>query len=202
MRSPYHICWIAGLAALLLAVGPLSAQAQGLSLGSPLPSASGLQDVQGGAAELASLAGSNGTVVIFWSNACPWVEQYEERILRLAQQYQEQGVRFVLINSNNASAFPGESLAESKKRAAGYDGVTYLRDEGGAAAEAFGAARTPHVFVFDSGRSLVYAGAVDDSPGDAQNVQKTYLADALSAITDGGDVPVAQTNAFGCIIKP
>lgn len=193
---------MAGFAALLLAVGPLGAQAQELSSGAALPSASGLQNVQGAPAQLDELAGGNGTVVLFWSNTCPWVDQYEDRVMRLVSQYQGDGVRFVLINSNNASAFPDESLEESKEKAEGYDGVTYLRDEGGAAAEAFGAARTPHVFVFDGSRSLAYAGAIDDSPGDPKNVQETYLADALAAITGGSSVPVAQTKAFGCIIKP
>lgn len=203
MKRLYHTLRTAALAALVALCASLlapSVHAQELPLGSSLPSVSGLQNVKGGAAQLSGLMGSKGMVVLFWSNQCPWIDKYEDRVIALAKKYQSQGVPFVLINSNNQTAFPKESAEESKAKASGYP-MTYLRDNGSAAAEAFGASRTPHVFVFDANSSLVYVGAIDDSPGDPSNVNKTYLADALGALVNGGSAPVAQTKAFGCMIK-
>lgn len=152
----------------------------------------------GGQGSLADLAGSTGTVVLFWSNQCPWVDKYEDRVLALYDQYSGQGISFVLVNSNDPSAFPRESAQASAER--GYT-MPYLMDARSALARAFGASRAPHVFVFDADRSLVYVGTIDDSPGDPGNVQNTYLADALGALVGGGQIPVAKTKAFGCTIK-
>lgn len=203
MKLLYNMLRTAARTAFVLACTALlasSVYAQELPLGSSLPSVSGLQNVEGGGAQLSELAGESGTVVIFWSNQCPWIDKYEDRVTALADEYQSQGLPFVLINSNDATAFPKESAEASQERASGYP-MTYLRDNGSAAAQAFGASRTPHVFVFDGNNSLVYVGAIDDSPGDPSSVGETYLADALGALASGSEVPVAQTKAFGCMIK-
>lgn len=184
---------------VLLGVGVLQVRAQELSPGDPLPVANKpLPRAEGGTATLASLAGRTGTVVIFWSNQCPWTERYEERLFAIHRQYADEGISFVLINSNNATAFPEESLEAMAE--ANYD-MPYLRDKGGEVAKAFGAERTPHVFVFDAERTLVYSGAIDDSAVDPSAVEETYLADVLSALVQGQPVPVKQTEAFGCMIR-
>ena len=68
-------------------------------------------------------------------------------------------------------------------------------------AKAFGAARTPEVFLFDAKGTLVYHGAVDDNVESAQKVSKTYLKDALESVVAAKDVSVTQTKAVGCGIK-
>lgn len=164
-----------------------------------MPSAT-LERVDGSSVQLRNIAGENGTVLVFWSNQCPWVDRYEERVQTLVERFQGQGVRFILVNANDASSFPQESLAASRERADRYD-ATYVRDNEASLARELDASRTPHVFVYDASRTLVYTGAIDDSPSDPSNVSETYLADALTALINGEEVPVAQTKAFGCTIK-
>lgn len=194
------------LAAAVLVAVPTQAQSpEELPLGSAMPSASvELSRVDGGEATLGSLRGDAATVVMFWSNQCPWVEKYEGRVTGLVSDYANRGVRFVLINSNDANAYPQEAASASAERAesAGYPaGLTYLSDPASDIAGAFGAQRTPHVYVFDGDGSLVYVGTIDDSPGDPDNVKQSYLQDTLEAVVSGSNVPVPKTKAFGCTIK-
>lgn len=196
-----------GTAALFMAAAlPALAQSTAeIPLGSEIPSASvQLDRVDGGQASLGSLQGSVGTVVVFWSNQCPWVEKYENRLIDAVNTYSGQGIGFVLINSNNPSAYPQETAAQSAQRANSGNypsGLAYLADPSSDVARAFGAERTPHVFLFDENGTLVYVGAVDDSPGDEGNVTDRYLQQALDAVVGGSSVPVPQTKAFGCTIK-
>lgn len=194
------------LTAGLLVVGTAHAQSpEEIPLGSEMPAAAvQLSRAGGGQATLGSLQGSAATVVLFWSNQCPWVEKYQGRVAELASAYGDRGVRFVLINSNDPAAYPQEAASASAESfgAAGFpSSVTYLNDPSAAVAGAFGAERTPHVFVFDGDASLVYVGTIDDSPGDPSNVGEQYLEDALAAVVGGSGVPVPKTKAFGCTIK-
>jgi len=188
---------------MLLGLGtaPSVAQPEEMPLGSEMPSAT-LQRVDGTSIQLQRVVGKTGTVLIFWSNQCPWVDRYEDRVQQLVNRFQSQGFQFILVNSNDATAFPQESLEASRQRASqsGYKAV-YARDPGSTLARALGASRTPHVFVFDVDRTLVYVGTIDDSPSDPGNVTKTYLADALTALGEGQEISVPKTKAFGCTIK-
>lgn len=158
--------------------------------------------VDGGTVQLSSLLGQKATVFVFWSNQCPWVDRYEDRVLGLAKQAESEGVAFVLVNSNDAAAYPKESAEGNAQRAASKNyPVTYVRDENAVLAKALGASRAPHAFVFDDNSTLVYAGTIDDSPASADNVQKPYLKDAIDAVVAGEEVPVADTKAFGCTLK-
>lgn len=180
-------------------LGSTAVLAQELPLGAQMPMADqSLANASGGQAALSGLRGERGTVVVFWSNQCPWIDKYADRVTSLAGDFEGQGVSVVLVNSNDAEAYPQESLEQSREK--GY-GVAYLMDPESRLARAFGAERTPHVFVFDPNNALVYVGTIDDSPGDAANVQKTYLRDALTALVGGGASAVPQTKAFGCTIK-
>jgi hypothetical protein len=206
MRRPIsRLAPVFALAALLasLVAGPRAAAAQPEPAppGTALPEGASVTRVEDGAsATLGSLAGEQGTAVVFWSNNCLWIDKYEDRITDLVGTFQPQGVRFVFVNANDASAFPKESMEASREAAQDYD-ATYVRDPDAALAEQLGASRTPHVFLFDAGGTLVYTGAVDDSPGDPSGVGQAYFRDALDAVASGGEVPVGQTKAFGCMIK-
>jgi hypothetical protein len=190
--------WVV-LLLLLLVAAPASAQPEPMPLGSSMPTAT-LQRVDGTTVQLNNVTGQTGT--LFWSNQCPWVDRYEDRVTEIVQRFQPQSIQFMLVNSNDASAFPQESLQASRERAdaRGYQAM-YVRDEGSALARSLGATRTPHVFVFDADQTLVYTGTIDDSPSGPEGVTKSYLADALEALASGGEVPVPQTKAFGCTIK-
>ena len=172
-------------------------------MGSPMPEASRpLITTDGSEQTLASVRGNGGTLVIFWSNQCPWVDRYEDRVLGLQERAQADDIALVLINSNNASAFPDESREANRDRARaqGYS-MLYLKDPEGVVARAFGASRTPHVFLFDAEGSLVYRGAIDDSPGDPESVQENYLLEAIAAVASGETPATSSTRAFGCTIK-
>ena len=190
---------------LLLVVGlsgsilPSPVRAQELSLGSEMPMLDQrLPTANQGQKSLSQLAGRQGTVVVFWSNQCPWVDRYEQRLLDLASTYQPKGFQFVLVNSNDPNAFPQESAQVSKDQ--GYE-MPYLLDATSELARAFGASRAPHVFVFGSDHALQYVGAIDDSPGDPGNVTQEYLKKALDAVAAGEQVPRGQTKAFGCMLR-
>ena len=181
---------------------PVTLAAQELPLGSPMPLADqSFTGVDGSAATLGSLAGSKGTVVVFWSNKCAWVDRYEARLLELAEQFGSQGYRFVLVNSFNASD-ENESAARSAARAGekGYR-MPYVADANGALAKALGAVRAPQVFVFDANRSLAYVGAIDDSPSAAASAQNRFLFDALTAGAAGRTPATTRTEALGCLIR-
>lgn len=187
---------------LLLSGITLSTQvnAQGISTGSTFPLISeSFQDVTGKSVRLSDLAGSNGTVVVFWSNECPWTSKAESRVTELARTYSGQGIGFILVNSNDPVAFPKENAESGSKK--GYS-VPYIMDSGSRLANAFGAERMPHFYVFDGNNSLVYAGAIDDSPGDPSNVRDPYLKNALDAVASGSEVGTPVTKSFGCMIKP
>jgi hypothetical protein len=182
-----------------LAVATAQAQEQELPLGTALPmQGQSVQNVNGSSTTIGALTGSAGTVFLFWSNQCLWIDKFKDRVLALHDTFSGQGVNFVLVNANNASAFPQEAASVGQEQ--GYP-MTYVVDGGAAFAKALGASRTPHAFVFDSNNALIYVGTIDDSPGDPGNVKKTYLSDALTAMVGGSAIGVPKTEAFGCTIK-
>jgi hypothetical protein len=188
---------------LLALVSPLvlgvHAQAQELPLGAAMPLMDRpLQHVQGDEVRLSELRGERATVVVFWSNECAWTQRYDDRIRSVSSDLAGQGVAVVLVNPNDPIANPGEAVEAGRGR--GYD-MPYVMDRGSALARAFGATRTPHIYVFDASNVLVYVGTLDDSPGDAGNVQRRYLRDAITSILEGGPIETAQTRAYGCTIK-
>lgn len=206
MNTLQRIIFASVGALLITSICTLPVQAQSpeeIPLGSEMPATQAqLSRAGGGQATLASLQGSQGTVVVFWSNQCPWVEKYADRLAALVNDFSGRGVGFVLINSNDPSAYPQESAQQSAQRASGYpSALAYLSDSDSDVASAFGAQRTPHVFVFDANDMLVYVGTIDDSPGDAGNVTEPYLRRALDALVAGNSIPVPRTKAFGCTIK-
>ncbi|MDX1545482.1 MAG: redoxin family protein [Rhodothermales bacterium] len=185
------------LALFGLAAAP--AAAQELPLGTVLP----MQDarvtlVDGSGKTIGALTGTGGTLFIFWSNQCAWVDKYRSRVDELHDAFGGRGVSFVAVNANDASAFPQEAPAEGVQQHLAFD---YFIDAGAGFANAIGATRQPHVFLFDKDRRLVYTGSIDDSPGDPANVQKRYLHDALTQMLGGQPIGVAKTKAFGCTIR-
>ncbi len=194
----------AALALAVLLVPAAAAQtARPLDVGAALPLADrSMQNAGGAATSLRQAMGDQGLAVIFWSNTCPWVAKYEGRVVALAKEYEAAGIGFVAVNANDPGAYPEEGFAAMQKRVAdkGYS-FPYLVDEGSAAAKAFGASRTPQIFLFNPGGTLVYEGTVDDSPADPGQVEEQYFRDAMNQLIAGTQIAVQKTNAFGCTIK-
>lgn len=140
---------------------------------------------------------SKFVVVAFLCNKCPCVKGYESRFKKINEVYGKLGVRFVGIN---CSTGPLETMDEMKRRAkAGGYNFDYLRDPSQHTGRGFHATSTPHCFILDEKRTVVYAGAFDDNRNE-NSVTRHYVTDALNALLAGRPVPEPTTRQFGCAI--
>ncbi|GAB4299210.1 MAG: thioredoxin family protein [Ignavibacteriaceae bacterium] len=141
-------------------------------------------------------------IVIFSCNHCPYVKAYEDRIIKIQEDYKNKGVQIVAINSNDDSTYPEDSFENMKKRASEKNfNFPYLRDEDQSVAKAFDATHTPEIFVFDSDRKLAFHGKIDDNWKEPENVQNHYLKNALDELLNDIPVSVPETFTIGCTIK-
>lgn len=151
---------------------------------------------------LDELRGLKGIAVIFSCNHCPYVRAYEDRMIALGQEYRSRGIPFVLINANDPAQYPEDDVESMIKRAQEKEyPFPYLQDETQEVARAYGAERTPEVFLFDADLRLQYHGRIDDNHEDEGAVKQRYLADALEAVLKGETPPVQNTDPIGCTIK-
>lgn len=176
-------------------------QTQGYKIGDKAADFS-LKNIDGKTMSLQDLGKVKGYVVVFTCNHCPYAKLYEDRIIALDKKYKAKGFPVIAINPNDAEAYPEDSYDNMKVRAQ-EKGFTfpYLHDESQKIAQAFGAAKTPHVFLLDADRVVRYMGGIDDSPRDPEAVSKTYLADAIDALAKGKKIKTNSTKAVGCSIK-
>lgn len=140
--------------------------------------------------------------VIFWCNHCPYVRAWEDRVIQIQRDYAGRGVRFMLISSNDPLKYPDDSIEQMRRRAKdkAYP-FPYLFDESQEVARAYGATRTPEIFLFDEQRVLRYHGAPDDNFDDPAAVRHHYLREALDALLRSATPPDAETRPVGCTIK-
>lgn len=141
-------------------------------------------------------------VIVFTCNHCPYAQAYEDRLIDLSDQFEEENVQFILISSNDAEVEPEDSFEQMKEvhQESGYQ-FPYCFDESQDIAKAYGALCTPHCFVFDEEHILRYKGCVDDNWKDPNHVKNHYLRDAISSLLNGEEPPVQEANALGCSIK-
>lgn len=189
---------------VLLFVNALETSIAGYGIGSTvedfkLPSTSGSQ------VSLADYPNAKGFIVIFTCNTCPYAKLYEERIIDLDKKYSSKGFPVIAINPNDVTKQPGDTMKEMKdlveKKTYTFP---YLRDDSQQVAKAFGATKTPHVFILGkSGNKNVveYIGAIDDSPREEADVQTKYVENALEALIIGKKPEVTEQRAIGCTIK-
>ncbi len=161
-----------------------------------------LKSVAGTTVSSEDFASARVLAVVFWCNHCPYVRAWEDRMIALQREYADRGVQFVMINANDPVKYPGDSFEEMQKRAneKGYP-FPYLIDESQEVARAYGAERTPEIFLFDESRTLRYHGAPDDNYEDPNAVTSHYLRDAIEAVLAGRAPAVADTAPRGCTIK-
>ena len=191
--------------AVLVAVAFLIGSRFGLALaiGSRAPAANvKMRSVDGRELTITEVTGAKGTLVIFSCNHCPWVKAWEQRIAELGNAYQAKGFGVIVVNPNDTAAYPEDSyeVMQERARARGFQ-FPYVVDATSGVARAFGATRTPEVFLFDASGVLVYHGAIDDNAEDAAKVTKHFLRDALDAVAVGSKPAMAETKAIGCSIK-
>jgi peroxiredoxin len=174
-----------------------------LEIGAKMPEADvKMMDVSGKEVSLNGAKGENGLVVIFSCNTCPYVKLSESRIKELAGVTKQNKVGMILINSNEAQRSEEDSFDAMKSyaKAQGYN-FSYVVDKNSNVANAFGATRTPHCFLFDKSGKLVYRGAIDDNIKEPNDAKEHYLKDAIVAVASGKPVKNNSTKSIGCSIK-
>ena len=141
-------------------------------------------------------------VVFFTCNHCPYVIGSDEVTRSTAERFGKEGVRFVGINSNSANTYESDDFPHMVKRMEEHRFPwLYLYDETQEVALAYGALRTPHFYVFDKERKLVYTGRGVDYPRDASQSTVYDLDRTLEELISGKSVSVPVTNPIGCNVK-
>jgi peroxiredoxin len=174
-----------------------------LALGTIAPEFVLPDTISGNVLSLESIQSDVATVIMFICNHCPYVKHVNKEIVRLANDYQDRGVSFIAISSNDILAYPADSPERMKEVALqhGYP-FPYLYDEDQSVAKAYQAACTPDFYVFDGQMKLGYRGQLDgsrprnDVPPTGEDVRA-----ALEAILAGEAVPDEQQPSLGCNIK-
>lgn len=181
----------------------------GLKIGKTMPmSSSEMMGVDKKQHSLETLKKSNGIVVVFSCNTCPFVigndgfEGWENQYNNLSKTASKKDLGFVLVNSNEAKRDGDDSLDEMIKHAkeANYN-MPYVVDQDSKLADAFGAKTTPHVFVFNSKNELIYKGSIDNIWDSKRNETVPYLKNVMDHLTDDIKIIEESTPPRGCSIK-
>jgi len=169
--------------------------------GDPVPEFA-LPGVDGKTVRTSDFADRRLLLVVFWCNHCPYVRAWEGRMVDLGRKYGSRGVGIVLINSNDARAYPDDRLEMmvARAREQGYP-FPYLQDETQEVARAFGALVTPHAFLFGPDRRLVFQGKIDDNHQRPDKVTRRYLEEAIDHALEGRPVEPAELPVLGCTVK-
>ncbi|WHX48109.1 thioredoxin family protein [Paenibacillus woosongensis] len=172
-----------------------------LQLGAQAPDFE-LKATDGALYSLDSFAWADYLVVFFTCNHCPYVVGSDEVTRQTAEKFKDKGVAFVGINANSENTHPDDSFEHMILRMEEHRFPwVYLRDMDQDAARAYGALRTPHFFVFDKQRRLVYTGRGVDNPRETSKMTTNDLERALTELTSGQPVSVPLTNPIGCNVK-
>ncbi|WP_035562444.1 thioredoxin family protein [Hymenobacter sp. IS2118] len=160
-----------------------------------------LKNIDGKMVSLADNKAAKGYIVVFTCNTCPYAKAYESRIIALNEKYAPLGYPVIAINPNDPVVAPGDSFEAMKTKKYAFP---YLLDESQQVAKAYGATRTPHLYLLKrQANDLVvsYIGAIDDNSEDAKLVKTNYLENALAEIMAGKPASTSTTKAIGCTIK-
>jgi peroxiredoxin len=147
--------------------------------------------------------GKKGTVIMFICNHCPFVIHVNDELVKMANEYQEKGVNFIAISSNDIENYPEDApdLMKQLAKDVNYP-FPYLYDETQEVAKKYAAACTPDIYVFDEGLKAVYHGQIDNSrPGNGKPVTGNDLRDSLNNLIENRAVIENQKPSMGCGIK-
>ena len=201
------VCLLAGL--LLSFV--LGGEHKSLEIGAAAPDFN-LKGVDGKMYSLASFEKAKVLVIVFTCNHCPTAQAYEERIKKLTADYTDKNVQVVAISPNDPISIRldelgytdlsdsyDEMVQRAKEKQINYP---YLFDgETQEVANKYGPAATPHVFIFDSKRTLQYSGRIDDVEDPKKTPKSFDTRNAIDELLADKPVTVQKTKTFGCSIK-
>ncbi len=178
-------------------------QAQSLSIGSDLPMGDvKMKDISGKEISIKESIQQNGVLVMFSCNTCPYVIKNQQRTLDVAAYAKQNNIGIILLNSNEGSRNDADSYSAMKDYAKAQQyNFPYVVDQDSKIANAFGATRTPEIFLFDANGKLQYKGAIDDNPNDAGNVKRVHAREAITELVSGKSVSVRESRSVGCSIK-
>ncbi len=174
-----------------------------LPLGTKAPSFTLPDTVTGQLLSLEQLCSNKATLIMFICNHCPYVVHVNAELVKLATDYQPNGVSFIAISANDPESYPEDAPDKMKlhAEAEGYS-FPYLYDESQSVAKAYQAACTPDFYLFDAKLKLVYRGRLDNStPGNDIPVTGRDLRAALDAVINGVLPEDNQFPSVGCNIK-
>ena len=161
-----------------------------------------LPATEGNTYRLSDFDDASVLVVFFTCNHCPYVTASHEVTRQTAEKFIPQGVKFVGISSNSVTTYPEDSFDHMVERMNTHKFPwLYLFDESQEVALIYGALRTPHFYVFDQDRKLVYTGRGVDNPRDTSKMTVNDLENALEEHLAGKPVSTALTNPIGCNVK-
>ncbi|NRA37491.1 MAG: thioredoxin family protein [Planctomycetes bacterium] len=141
-------------------------------------------------------------VISFTCNHCPYVINSDEDTRAIANTYADRGVQFIAINSNSAQTYADDDFPHMQERMSEHKFPwTYLHDASQDIALAYGALRTPHYFVFNAERRLIYTGRAVNNPRDISQVTERDLENALEQHLAGSAITIPSTNPIGCNVK-
>jgi hypothetical protein len=174
-----------------------------LPIGSSIPLAEEkMKDISGKQVSIKDAMQTNGVLVMFSCNTCPYVMKNQARTLQLAAFARQNNIGVILLNSNEADRSDGDSYSamQSYAKGQGYD-FYYAVDSDSKLANAFGASRTPEVYLFDANGVLQYKGAIDDNPSNGNDVKRSHAKEAIREMAAGKPVTVKESRSMGCGIK-
>ena len=174
-----------------------------LAIGSSIPSPeSKMKDISGKEVSFNDAMKKNGLLVMFSCNTCPVVKKYQSRTLETGKFALDNEIGVIVLNSNEATRDEGDSFDDMKEyaKAQGYN-FSYVLDKNSVMADAFGATRTPELFLFDKNGKLVYHGAIDDNPNGPDKVTRQHAQLAMQEMVAGKSVTTSKTRFTGCSIK-
>lgn len=161
-----------------------------------------MKDISGNMVSFKDAIKKNGLMVMFSCNTCPVVKKYQSRTLEVCKYAIGNDIGVILLNSNEATRSSGDSYEDSKDYAKeqGYY-FNYVMDDNSSMADAFGATRTPEVFLFNKDGKLVYHGAIDDNSGSPDEVTRKHAVIAIEELAAGKEISQKETRSVGCTIK-
>jgi peroxiredoxin len=161
-----------------------------------------MRSTSGKEISLKDAAGTKGTLVMFSCNTCPYVVKNEDRAKAIMKYATSQNIGVIILNSNEAYRDKDDSFEAMKAFAQNQEYAwNYVIDKNHEIADAFGASRTPEIYLFDNNNKLIYHGAIDDSPANAAAVKREHLKEAINEMAAGKEISVKTSRSIGCGIK-
>ncbi|MFY7899722.1 MAG: thioredoxin family protein [Chitinophagaceae bacterium] len=176
---------------------------QSLPIGTKAPlTEQTMKDVSSKMVSIKDAMMANGVLVMFSCNTCPYVIKNQDRTKSIANYAIQNKLGVIILNSNEAQRNADDSFEAMKNyaKAQGYN-YYYVVDENAAVANAFGATRTPEIFLLNKEGTIIYKGAIDDNPADATQVKSIFLKEAIDELVSGKPITVKESKSIGCTIK-